>query len=274
MINFDNLKIPDVFECGKSQEAFWDEAYISKQMLAAHLNPSIDAASRKKVTIEKTCDFLFKRFDLDNKEVVDLGCGPGLYTTELRQKGAVVTGVDYSKNSIEYARSQDKEVTYVYQDYLALDLNKTFDFAMMIYCDFGVLSYENRATLLNRVHQHLKPEGYFIFDVWTNQNKDLTDEFKEWSVVEEEGFWRPHKYVYLINKMFFRESQVSLKQHIILDDQQQVYNMWEQCYSKESIKALLEAHDFEVVEILCDVTGKAFTADSNTMGIVAKKRGV
>jgi 2-polyprenyl-6-hydroxyphenyl methylase/3-demethylubiquinone-9 3-methyltransferase len=42
--------------------------------------------------------------DLNGKQVLDLGCGGGLISIPLLQGGAVLTGVDLSKESIEVAR--------------------------------------------------------------------------------------------------------------------------------------------------------------------------
>ena len=45
----------------------------------------------------------------EGKRVIDFGCGPGLYATRLAQKGAFVTGIDFSENSINYARTAAME---------------------------------------------------------------------------------------------------------------------------------------------------------------------
>ena len=39
-----------------------------------------------------------------NTEIADYGCGPGLYATKMAQRGAIVTGIDFSENSISYAK--------------------------------------------------------------------------------------------------------------------------------------------------------------------------
>lgn len=53
---FKYIKQPRVFEEGTSN--FWDDPYISRNMLDAHLNPNWDAASRKPKTIDKTVAWL------------------------------------------------------------------------------------------------------------------------------------------------------------------------------------------------------------------------
>ena len=87
------------------EEHFWDDPHISAQMLAAHLDPDTDAASRRPETIEHTVDWIVATLELaPGMRVLDLGCGPGLYATRLARYGLRVTGVDCSRRSIGYAQ--------------------------------------------------------------------------------------------------------------------------------------------------------------------------
>lgn len=56
------LQKPEPFTTG--EELFWDDPHISKGMLEAHLNPTIDAASRRPVTIENTVKNLCETMNL------------------------------------------------------------------------------------------------------------------------------------------------------------------------------------------------------------------
>ncbi|MEN6435299.1 MAG: hypothetical protein ABFD58_05710, partial [Anaerolineaceae bacterium] len=67
---------------------FWNDPYISKQMLIAHLDPITDAASRKPETIDKSVSWIIQESNIKpGNSVLDLGCGPGLYASRLAQKG-------------------------------------------------------------------------------------------------------------------------------------------------------------------------------------------
>ena len=58
---------------------FWDDPHISKGMLAAHLNPNTEAASRRPEVIDRSVAWLVDTLGLrEGDAVVDLGCGPGL----------------------------------------------------------------------------------------------------------------------------------------------------------------------------------------------------
>lgn len=74
-------------------------------------NPDWEAASRKHSDIERSVQWLSTVVAKDAK-ILDLGCGPGLYTKRLSEMGYDVTGIDYSKRSIAYAKSQDTKTYY------------------------------------------------------------------------------------------------------------------------------------------------------------------
>ena len=105
-LNLDKLlhlqQKPDPFTPG--EPLFWNDPHISKQMLEVHLNPDIEAASRRPETIDRTVSWLIETLGLKTgASLLDLGCGPGLYTSRFARAGFHVTGVDYSRRSIEYA---------------------------------------------------------------------------------------------------------------------------------------------------------------------------
>ncbi len=105
----------------RSHELFWDDEHISKGMLEMHLDPNLELASRKHDTINKSVEWLVSVINANSK-ILDLGCGPGLYSSRLSNLGYNVTAVDYSKRSIAYAKKHDAKTSYVYQNYLDMTL--------------------------------------------------------------------------------------------------------------------------------------------------------
>lgn len=95
----------------------WTEPHLADQMLSCHVDLTNDLASRREETIERTVAFLNKRIK-KGSSILDLGCGPGLYAERLFKSGHRVTGVDFSENSIEYARdsAKSKGIEIDYED--------------------------------------------------------------------------------------------------------------------------------------------------------------
>jgi len=249
-------KKPALYEKGTA--VMWTDEHISKQLLEIHLNPDVDLASRKKATIEKTIDWIFTQVEDKELKILDLGCGPGLYTQQIAQEGHKVTGVDFSKNSIDYAKEQAKisnlDIEYINKNYLELDLPENeFDLVMMIYTDLGVLLPEERIQLLGKIEKALKPGGTFIFDVLNDKDLDKKVSPKNWEVAKQ-GFWRNTPYLTLSESFFYEEGKVILNQHIVAEDENtSVYSFWTHYFSHEDLMDLLEPFNFTNIRFYEDV---------------------
>jgi SAM-dependent methyltransferase len=244
-------KRPAVYSKGTAQ--MWVDKYISDRLLEVHLNPEIELASRNEATIEKTVRWILDKVPGDRLEILDLGCGPGLYAEKMAVKGHTVTGMDFSANSISYARgSADCKglgITYLHQDYLELDDENRYDLIMMIFTDFGVLIPEERERLLKNIHRALKPGGRFLFDV-LNENFPVKEAgAKNWESVEK-GFWRDKPYLALTESIYYEEQQVTLSQHVIIDGSEEVdiYRFWIHTFSHGGLEGILSSHNFRDTE--------------------------
>ncbi len=82
----------------------WDEPGFSARMLENHLSQEHDWASRTNTAIDAQVAFIHRQLPSE-AHILDLGCGPGLYTSRLNALGHQCTGVDFSPASINYARS-------------------------------------------------------------------------------------------------------------------------------------------------------------------------
>ena len=240
---------PELYEKGNS--VMWTDEHISKKLLELHLNPDIDSASRSLGSIDKTTEFILSFCKDAPMEILDLGCGPGIYLERLAGQGYTCTGIDFSANSISYARNQAKEkglkISYMNQDYLELDFENQFDLILLIYTDIGVLLPEERKSLLKRIHRALKPGGIFVFDVLNDRNLEVKfRESQAWSF-EFSGFWKPSPYLELVSGYHYPESRVFLKQHTILDESDRVqnYRFWTHYFNPDNVNDMLSSCGFD-----------------------------
>jgi len=222
------------------------------------LNPDIDLASRRKASIESTVDWILNSVNQEKMNILDLGCGPGLYAEVMAKRGHKVTGVDFSKNSIEYARNEaikkNLDIEYINQNYLELCEENKYDLAMMIFTDFGVLTPVARRTLLQNTYRALKPKGIFIFDVLSDKDIELKVAEKSWEM-EECGFWKDRPYLVLSDSYYYPMDKVILYQHIVIDnsDNFNVYRFWTHFFTSDDLKKILEQEGFKQVECYDDV---------------------
>lgn len=241
---------PQLYEKGSS--VMWTDPYISKQLLELHINPDNDVASRSKVKIERITNWILEQTDKPEMKILDLGCGPGLYSELLAKNGHSVIGVDYSESSIQYATRQAKEkklnIEYLKKNYLDLDFDNQFDLIILIYLDFCVLLPEEREKVLENVYRSLKKGGLFICDVVNERNIDKKTISQSWEV-QETGFWRSTPYIALTNGYHYPEAKVLANHHIIIGENDTIdtYIFWSHYYEKDDLIQILESNGFKDV---------------------------
>jgi SAM-dependent methyltransferase len=258
-------------------DELWANEHTSKKMLEYHLNESIDVSSRNMNFIERSVEWIVSHFGVDeNTEIADFGCGPGLYTTRLAERGANVTGIDFSKNSLEYAKSiavqKDLKINYVHTNYLDFEATNRFDLLTMIMCDFCALSPGQRKTMLSKFSSILKPGGSVLLDVYSFNSFNQKEESATYELNQLDGFWSPYDYYCFVNTFKYEDEKVTLDKYTIIEESRTrvVYN-WLQYFSKDSLGKEFEENGFKVEEFYSDVAGKTFTPESPEIAIVARK---
>src|SRR5262245_855909 len=200
---------------------FWDDPHIGRSMLAAHLDPDREAASRPHARIDREVDWIARQLDLrPGAAVLDLGCGPGLYCSRLARRGLRVTGIDYSDVAVSYARGQAARdglaIDYRLADYRTLDLVGAFDVVLLIYYDFGVLVDAERDEVLRRAARALRPGGRFVFDVLTPPVLGRRAGQRTWSLCSDGGFWREDAYLALTASYHYPALDAEVDQIVVL----------------------------------------------------------
>ena len=260
----------------KGTATMWTDSHISKFLLEAHLNPDIGVASRTRQDIEKTVDMIDEMIEPGSR-ILDLGCGPGLYAQGLAQKKHQVIGVDFSKNSIDYARKQQKgsqlDIEYLNENYLNLDFEEQFDLIMMIYCDFGALIPEERSTLLQMIHKALKPGGIFLFDAIDEDTIARIDFNPSWEI-SPGGFWQPDPYICLTKNHYYSQNKATLEEHVIIDESGdfKIYRFWNHYFNLGDVKQMVSPFGFgDVQDINNVVNGQGVYNDHGVVFYLVRK---
>ena len=255
-------------------DVLWTQPHLAAQMLQTHLDQETPLASRPRVAIDRVVTWLDERFHLRGKAVCDLGCGPGLYAERYARRGAIVCGLDFSANSIEYAKTRAAEngvpATYVVADYLIDPLPQDQDLITMIYCDLCPLSPAQRQTLLGKIRTSLHHDGNFVFDVASIKAFEDTTEKTTLGHNYMNGFWSENDYFAFHSTYRYEDENVSLDHFTIVEEKGiwEVYN-WMQYYTSKSIKAELRANGFEATDIVSGFG--ADEADETTFGVIARR---
>jgi len=265
---------PALFEPGEPH--FWDDPHISKSMLDAHLDPLHDAASRRPETIEREVNHLVSSGILKRGDkVLDLGCGPGLYSIRLAAKGIKVTGIDISERSLHYAKGQalkgNLDIKYRHLNLLALDYSTEFDAVLQVYGEMGTFSDKNRDVILKKIHDALKPRGLLVFDATTPSLKIPPGSQNVWYLADG-GFWRPGRHLTLELRFDYPENDVFVNQYIVVDEEKtSVYRIWNHNYTTETLSPVLEKAGFRIMNTWNNLAGTPYKAGDEWLAVAAMK---
>ncbi len=276
---FDDLEkintCPGPFEFYTAYD-LWTDEHTSKQMLSFHLNKDIDASSRKTAFIDRSVDWIASYFNVSGKKITDFGCGPGLYATGLARKNAHVTGIDFSRRSIDYAREAANkdglDINFIHQNYLEFETDERFHLILMIMCDFCALSPAQRKKMLEKFYGILEPGGSVLLDVYSLKAFEEQKETAIYEVNLLNGFWSSNKYYGFLNRFKYDTEKLVLDKYTIIEANRTrtIYN-WLQHFSPESLEQEFVACGFTVDKFYSDVAGSPFTMESREFAIVAKK---
>jgi len=118
---------------------------------------------------------LIAKFNIKSgSDLIDIGCGNGLYAMLFRKHGIQITAVDISNNAIRYCINRyGKEVAdWTCSDALELDYNETFDYG---FCNFFTLfnmfdTPQQGTKYVDKIMKYIKKGGTLFF-IWYS---DLT----------------------------------------------------------------------------------------------------
>ena len=266
---------PKPFEYYSASD-LWTDEHTSKQMLSFHLNKEIDVSSRNAAFIDQSVAWITSHFKIGSgTRIADFGCGPGLYTSRLAKKQASVTGIDFSKRSIEYAKQiankEGLQINYINQNYLEYETDERFDLIIMIMCDFCALSPAQRKKMFFKFHKMLNPEGSVLFDVYSLNAFDQRQEIVIYEANLLNGFWSDKTYYGFLNTFKYEKEKVVLDKYTIIEESRirEVYN-WLQYFSPKELEKELTESGFTVENFYSDVAGLPYNSRGDEFAVVAK----
>jgi len=246
-------------------------------MLSFHLNEDIDVSSRNAKFINRSVEWIASHFDVGaGTKIADFGCGPGLYATRLGQRQADVTGIDFSKRSIQYAREvalrDGLSIHYVNRSYMDFETEYRFHLILMIMCDFCALSPIQRNRMLSKFYTILEPGGSVLLDAYSLTAFDRREETAIYEANLLKGFWSPNMYYGFLNTFKYDKEKVVLDKYTLIeaDRTRTVYN-WLQYFSPEMIQREFVECGFTIEKLYADVAGSPYDQQAIEFAVVAKK---
>jgi SAM-dependent methyltransferase len=258
----------------------WNDQGFSQRMLLEHLSQEHGAASRRLETIEKHVGWIHHSV-LSNQptKILDLGCGPGLYTSRLAKLGHECVGIDFSPASIAYANKcaqMDKlRCSYIQQDIRVVDYGNGYDLAMLIFGEFNTFRRAEARSILKKANQALAENGNLLLEVHTFAAVRALGEQPSTWYSSESGLFSDRPHICLTESFWDAQQEVATERYFILDaltGKVRRYAASMEAYTEEQYKSLLEESGFGEVVFHPSLIGDVDKEHSDYIVIVSQKR--
>lgn len=227
------------------------------------------------VDYKKRADYLQSVLSLCDHDwglTLDLACGTGTLTVELKRRGVDIFGIDGSPEMLSAAmdKAYDAELQMLFlcQQMEALDLYGTIDTCI---CTLDSLNHitdkEELQRVFDRVALFMNPDGTFVFDVNTV--------YKHQQILANNTFVYDTDSVYCVWQNSLKENNIVDIELDLFEREGEAYHRYsehfqERAYAIDELKEMLEHSGFEVKAVYRDMTTEPLKDDSDRAVFVAR----
>ena len=217
---------------------------------------------------------IWKKFGLQPKTVIDLGCGTGSIALPLAKEGYDVIGVDLSPEMLTEADHKAMEegvsVRFACQDMTELELGEEADCILSLCDSMNYLTEDGQLEdAFKSIAQHMKQESLFLFD--------LNTEYKFKDVLGQNVFGSAEEHAAYIWENDYDEEEKINEYYVsfFIENEDGLYERieefhYERAYSMEEIEEGLQAAGMELVEVYDGYSFDAPRAESERLLFAAR----
>jgi SAM-dependent methyltransferase len=257
----------------------WDDPGFSERMLAEHLSQEHDLASRRSDTIAQHVEWIFSEvLSSQPAKLLDLACGPGLYTIRLARIGCECIGIDFSPASIRHARDiaaaeADLSCTYQQADVRDGPFGEGFDLVMMLYGQFNVFQRGRGVEILSKAHGALKPGGSLILEIQSlEQIRQGGEKAPSWYSAQS-GLFSDAPHLVLQENFWHADVGASTTRFMTIDGQTGTvsnYALSNEAYTEHELSDALRLAGFKDVERFPSLSGESVSGDEDLPVVIAR----
>ncbi len=218
---------------------------------------------------------IFKRFNHNPECVLDLACGTGTLTIELKKRGFDIYGVDASAEMLSQAQfkaaEEELDIFFLNQKMQSLQLYGLIDTCI---CTLDSISHLQGKSEVTKAFQKLsaftEEGGLFIFDVNTvyKHSQILGNNSYVYDTDEVFCVWR--------NTYDKKDNSVEIELDFFIPDNNDLYVRSSECfkeyaYSLHEVEKMLFENGFEVLGMYDDMSFEQPKEDSQRVTFVARK---
>lgn len=256
----------------------WNDPGFSERMLREHLSQDHDAASRRYAIIDEHVLWLHRAvLGSQPTKILDLGCGPGFYTTRLARLGHTCVGIDYAPASIAYARACAAEeglaCTFIESDMRTADFGQGYGLVMLVFGEFNVFKPADARRLLIKARAALAPEGFLVLEPHVFAAiENLRHEKRFWYTAHE-GLFSATPHLVLTESFWDATECTGTRRFYVVEATTGAVTRYAhsfQAYTEEEYRALLHECGFAQVTFFPSLGGKPISGQEDYCVIVAR----
>lgn len=217
---------------------------------------------------------ILKKHNHEAGLTLDLACGTGSLTLELKKAGVDIYGIDGSADmlsvALQKASEEGEQILYLRQKMQSIDLYGTIDTCLCTLDSINHLTDKKDVQkTFNRVSLFMNPQGLFVFDVNTV--------YKHKEVLSDNVFVFDTDEVYCVwQNTPLEDNMVEISLDFFIPEENNYYRMTEtfreRAYTVDELSQMLLDAGFEVEGIYGDLTELPAEQTEQRLTFVARKK--
>ena len=216
----------------------------------------------------------FERLDHDMGLSLDLACGTGSLTVELKERGVDIYGIDASYDMLTVARDKcaqlDLDILFLCQKMQSIDLYGTIDTCI---CTLDSINHLTKPSdvqkTFDRVSLFMNNGGFFLFDVNTV--------YKHTDVLADNTFVYDADDVFCVWQNSLRENNIVDIELDFFEREGRVYHRTsesfsERAYTDDELTQMLNKSGFDIIARYGDMTFELPKVDEQRVIYIARKK--
>jgi len=259
----------------------WNDPEFSKRMLKEHLSQDHDAASRRFEKIDEQVQWIHRVLLSEQPtRILEIACGPGLYTSRLARLGHTCVGVDFAPAPLAYAqdcaRKEGLACTYLLQDVRDAEYGDGFGLTMMISGQFNVFSRTDVRRILDKAFVALQGDGLLLLEPqkFATVKGAGTTKASWWSVPGGLDVFSAEPHLCLMESFWDDQAQASTQRYFVIDaatGNVTRHALSNEAYTEEQFRSALADAGFQDIRFFPSLVGVADESQAVNLAIVARK---
>lgn len=263
----------------EGQNIPWSDPAFSERMLREHLSQAHHHASRRFAKIDEQVRWIHGELLSERPtRIVELTCGPGLYTSRLARLGHECVGIDYAPAAIAYARDCARKeglaCTYLLEDVRQAAYGEGFGLVMVISGQFNVFRRGEAQDILHKARAALADDGLLLLEPQRFATVERTGKAAARWHSRTAGLFSDEPHLCLQENFWEPKTQTATERFFIIDaatGRVARHALSTEAYTDEQFRSALIDGGFADIELLPSLIGVEDESQSVNLVLVARR---